>query len=84
MATYDKIFDILLMLRDTREHFKTYSAADIKKLIASKRKLALKRLYKLESMITDLRESLIIEGDDASASLLLPLLTSSLGPPAVD
>jgi hypothetical protein len=82
MATYDKIFDILLMLRDTREHFQTYSASDIKKLIASKRKLALKRLYKLESMITDLRESLIIEDDHASASLLL--LTSSLCPPAVD
>lgn len=66
MSTYDKIFDILLILRDTREHFQTYSATDIKKLIASKKKLALRRLYKLESMITDLRESLIIEGDDAS------------------
>lgn len=77
---YDKIFDILLVLRDTREHFQTYSAADIKKLIASKRKAALKKLYNLESMIADLRKSLIIEGDDASASLL----TSSLGPPAVD
>ena len=42
MSTYDKIFDILLMLRDTREHFQTYSAADIKKLIASKKKLALR------------------------------------------
>jgi hypothetical protein len=69
METYDKIFDILLILRDTREHFQTYSAADIKKLIASKRKTALQKLYKLESMITDLRES---------------LLTSSLGPPAVN
>ena len=68
------------MLRDTREHFKCYSATDIKKLIASKKKTALKRLYKLESMITDLRESLIIENDDASASLL----TSSLCPPTVD
>lgn len=66
------------MLRDTREHFQTYSASDIKKLIASKRKLALQRLYKLESMIADLRESLIIENEDATR------LTSSLGPPAVD
>ncbi len=54
------------MLRDTREHFQTYSAADINKLIASKRKAALERLYKLESMITDLRESLLL------ASLLCP------------
>ena len=77
MSSYDKIFDILLMLRDTREHFKCYSAADIKKLIASKKKLALQRLYKLESMITDLRESLIIENDDN-------FLTSPLGPPAVN
>jgi hypothetical protein len=78
MSTYDKIFDILLMVRDTREHFQTYSSTDIKKLIASKKKTALQRLYKLESMITDLRESLIIENDDAL------FLTSSLGPPAVN
>jgi hypothetical protein len=78
MSLYDKIFDIFIMLRDTREHFQTYSASDIKKLIASKRKLALQRLYKLESMIADLRESLIIENEDVL------LLTSSLGPPAVD
>jgi hypothetical protein len=81
MSLYDKIFDIFIMLRDTREHFQTYSASDIKKLIASKRKLALQRLYKLESMIADLRESLIIENEDATATLIL---TSSLGPPAVD
>lgn len=41
MSTYDKIFDILLMVRDTREHFQTYSSTDIKKLIASKKKTAL-------------------------------------------
>lgn len=65
------------MLRDTREHFQCYSANDIKKLIASKRKAALNKLYKLESMITDLRESLIIENDVND-------LTSSLSPPAVN
>jgi hypothetical protein len=61
MSSYDKLFNILLTLRDTREHFLTYSASDIKKLLASKRKAALRQLYELESMITDLRESLIIE-----------------------
>jgi hypothetical protein len=74
MSTYDKIFDILLMIRDTRDHFQTYSSTDIKKVIVSKRKIPLQRLYKLESMITDLRESLI-QGDD---------LASSLCPPAVN
>jgi len=33
---YEKILDIFLVLRDTREQFMTYSAQDIKKLIESK------------------------------------------------
>jgi hypothetical protein len=64
---YEKLFDILLVLRDTREHFHTYSAPDINRLIASKMKAvtmrepkALEQLYRLEAMITDLRETLII------------------------
>jgi hypothetical protein len=76
MSTYDKLFDILITVRDTREHFKCYSANDLKKLLASKKKKALDKLYILESMITDLRESLIIENEGA--------LTSLLCPPAVD
>jgi hypothetical protein len=35
----------------------TYSAQDIKKLVASKQRRALKQLYKLEAMIADLRET---------------------------
>ena len=55
---------MLLVLRNTRERFQTYSPKDIKGLIASKMKsirepLALKELYELESMITDLRFSLM-------------------------
>ena len=61
---YYKLHDMLLVLRDTRERFRTYSATDIKELIANKLKslrepAALKELYKLESMITDLRFSLM-------------------------
>ena len=61
---YYKVHDMLLVLRDTRERFSTYSAKDIKGLIANKLKsvrepVALKELYQLESMITDLRFSLM-------------------------
>jgi len=61
---YYKIYDMLLVLRNIRERFQTYSPKDIKGLIASKMKsirepLALKELYELESMITDLRFSLM-------------------------
>ena len=63
-ALYYKIYDMLLVLRNTRDRFQTYSPKDIKGLIASKMKsirepLALKELYELESMITDLRFSLM-------------------------
>ena len=60
---YEKVLDTFLILRDVRERFSTYSASDIKKLIAAKMKavrepLALKHLYELEKAIADLRESL--------------------------
>ena len=70
---YEKIVDILIVLRDTREHFIGYSASDIKKLIAAKMKAvrrepkALEQLYRLEAMITDLRQTLIIAKEDELA-----------------
>ena len=60
---YDKIFDIMLVLRDTRERFSTYSAPDIKKLITAKMKAVrggpadLQLLYKLGDMIAELQVS---------------------------
>ena len=54
---------MLLVLRDTRERFSTYSASDIKALIASKMKavkrepVALQELYRLERMISEVRLS---------------------------
>jgi hypothetical protein len=70
---YEKIVDILIVLRDTRENFIGYSASDIKKLIAAKMKAvrrepkALEQLYRLEAMITDLRKTLIIAKEDELA-----------------
>ena len=67
---YEKILDTLLVLRDVRERFQTYSASDIKALIASKMKAikrepkALEHLYMLERMITDLRETLVTAKDE--------------------
>ena len=57
---YEKLFDTLLVLGYTREHFRTYSAKDIKALIRAKLKSvrepgALQQLYRLETMITELR-----------------------------
>jgi hypothetical protein len=57
---YEKILDTLLVLRCTSDHFRTYSAKDIKALIAAKLKSvrepgALQQLYRLETMITELR-----------------------------
>jgi hypothetical protein len=57
---YEKLFDTLLVLGYTRDYFRTYSAKDIKALIAAKLKSvrepgALQSLYKLETMITELR-----------------------------
>ena len=74
---YEKILDIFLVLRDTREQFMTYSAQDIKKLIESKIKSkttkepkALQELYKLEAMISELRKAMELaksEGNIPSA-----------------
>jgi hypothetical protein len=74
---YEKILYIFLVLRDTREQFMTYSAQDIKKLIESKMKSktakepkALQQLYRLETMIAELRETMDIaksEGNIPSA-----------------
>lgn len=64
---YTKIFNILLVLRDTQDHFKPYSATDIKSLIKrgieAKIKVPkpLKGLYELEKMISDLRNAFLIE-----------------------
>jgi hypothetical protein len=62
---YEKLFDIFLTLRDLRERFQCYSAADINRLIAAKMKAktlrepaALGELYRLETMIRELRESM--------------------------
>ena len=60
---YTKILDIIIVVKEVREEFFTYSANDIKSLIASKMKnkkrepKALQHLYDLEKMITDLRQS---------------------------
>lgn len=62
---YEKILDTKLIMRDLTEHFRTYSARDIEKLIQSKMKAktlrepaALQELYRLEAVIRDLRESM--------------------------
>ena len=69
---YDKILNILLTLRDTAEHFKIRSAQDIKKLIKAKMDAKtlkepkdLGKLYELEKMIADLRESLAAAKSDS-------------------
>jgi len=69
---YYKLFDTLLSLRDTAEHFRIRSAQDLKKLIASKlngvrEPRDLQLLYKLEAMITDLRKTLIIAKEELEA-----------------
>ena len=63
---YYKIFDTLLVIRDIREEFKTYSAQDIQNLISAKMKAkkrepkALQRLYDLEKMIGEIRDTLVL------------------------
>ena len=64
-SLYEKVFDTLLVVRDVRERFHAYSARDINALIASKLKSksarepeALRHLYRLEAMISELRVSL--------------------------
>jgi len=62
-----------ISLRDVHSHFHTYSAQDIKKLIAAKMKSirepkALQQLYELERAIAELRLSL--EAAKSSAGTL--------------
>ena len=58
---YFKLLDTKLVLRDTQEHFKTYSAKDLVRLIdatlQNKRKEpeGMKLLYDLEKRITEIR-----------------------------
>ena len=66
---YEKILDMMLVLRDLQDEFKTYSAQDIKKLIAAKMKnkrepATLQELYRLEAMITELRLSFVLAKDE--------------------
>lgn len=67
---YEKILDIKLVLRDLQDKLKTYSAQDIKKLIAAKLKnvkkepAALEELYELEAMIAELRQTFIVAKDE--------------------
>ena len=73
MDSYEKILETKIELRDTYDHFRPYSATDIKALIAANQKnkrtpAALVRLYKLESMIGELRTCLWAERDSAKAS----------------
>jgi len=68
MDPYNKILNILLILRDTAEHFKIRSAHDIKKLIEAKMTAkTLKEpkdlgiLYALEKEICELRDAMELE-----------------------
>lgn len=67
---YEKILDIKLVLRDLQDKLKTYSAQDINKLIAAKLKnikkepVPLQELYRLEAMITELRQTFIVAKDE--------------------
>jgi hypothetical protein len=72
---YEKFLDTKLVLRDVYDHFRTYSASDIKKLIDSKMKSvhepkALQHLYKLELMIVDLRMSMAIAKEELANSII--------------
>ena len=62
-AAYNKILDLLIELRDTQDHFKPYSASDIKGLIKRNEEAknvprVLLDLYRLGDMIGVLRESM--------------------------
>jgi hypothetical protein len=61
---YGQVWDILVTLNAVNDTFTPFSAQDIKRLIAAKLKAKttkdskyLEQLYKLESMIRELRES---------------------------
>ena len=66
---YEKIVDTMIVLRDVQDRFRPYSANDIQSLITSKMKskrepIALQHLYKLEAMISNLRESFILAKEE--------------------
>jgi hypothetical protein len=68
-ALYDKFLAMKITLRDTHSHFLTYSPADIKRLMATKRDgPALKQLYELEEMIAGLRQAIHDARCDSAAS----------------
>jgi uncharacterized protein YlaN (UPF0358 family) len=61
---YEKILNVIIVLKDTRDSFLGYSAQDIKKLIKAKLEaktlkepMDLGKLYELERMISELREA---------------------------
>jgi hypothetical protein len=86
MDSYEKILETKIDLRDTYDHFRPYSASDIKALIAANLKnkrepAALVRLYKLESMIGELRTFLRAERDLAKASGSAGALAEPLAEP---
>ena len=64
---YGKMLDMKLVLRDTAEHFKIYSAQDLIKLIHSSthnkrnRPIEIQLLFDLEQRIADIRK--IIEDE---------------------
>jgi hypothetical protein len=76
---YEKILDILLVLRETQKRFQPYSANDIKKVIASKMKSVhkdppdLRELYKLEEMIFNLRTSMELAKSELSTPVKEPM-----------
>jgi len=69
---YYQILDTMLVLRDTADLYKTYSANDIKSLIAAKLKAKkkepkdLQSLYNLETMIRTIRESFIVAKNETN------------------
>ena len=70
---YGQVWDILVTLNAVNNTFTPFSAQDIKGLIAAKLKAKtnkdpryLEQLYKLESMIRELRESFAVERSNPS------------------
>jgi len=66
---YEKMVNTMIELRDVQSRFVSYSARDVKGLIASKMKSvrepkALQHLYNLEAMIGELRQALSLAKDD--------------------
>lgn len=73
---YYKIFDTMLVLRDVHLRFQPYSPHDIKTLINSKLNakkhdpVALTHLYKLETMISELRTMFIAAKEAKEADVI--------------